>query len=104
MSQAASAAAALGWSASDSTTETSAVDFRKVSLRVLKEYARAPNGSGRSATEGDCRQGRSASKAGPSVKGSVHPAHAVDRDLLDQRLLDEFLLRGDVLLLGGGDL
>src|SRR5215472_5437567 len=78
---AAQAARALGWSASDRTTVSTRWFLRKDSRRVPKWYSSAPNGSGRIDTRGSTCQGRSMSKP------SVDTAHAVDRDLLDQKLV-----------------
>src|SRR6266702_5334668 len=78
-----SASAMVSWSASSRTTATICGVLRNVSRRLPKWYASAPNGSGRSATDGLSRYGRLRSSA-----MSVDAAHTVDRDLFDEGLLD----------------
>src|SRR6185369_4319878 len=81
------------------TTSTSCGVFRNDSRRVPKWYTSAPNGSGRNATDGLHRYPRAGSKLDPArTSWLVDTAHAVDRDLLDQGLLDDSVF--DVLLLG----
>src|SRR6202030_3833928 len=60
----------------------------------------APNGSGRIAARSSRRQGRSRSKVVTWGARSVDTAHAVDRDLLDQKLVGSERL-GLVVVCGG---
>ena len=68
---------------------TSCGVFRNDNRRVPKWYTSAPNGSGRNATDGLHRYGRPGSNPGAATTWLVDTAHTVDRDLLDQGLLDD---------------
>src|SRR5262249_45984317 len=89
----ASAARTLGAEPRARTTSTSCGRLRKVSRRLPKWYASAPNGSGRRATGGERTEAWSRSTVDFRA-WSVDAAHAVDRDLLDQGLGQGLILLG----------
>src|SRR5215211_2062473 len=82
-----SAPATVSWASSSRTTATICGVFRKVRRRLPKWYASAPNGSGRSATDGLSRYARSRSNVIASLT-SVDATHTVDRDFFDEGLLN----------------
>src|ERR1044072_6908377 len=80
------AARAVGDSARPVRTSRSTGLFRNDSLRVPKWYSSAPNRSGRTDTWTARPHGVSRSNG---LAASVDTAHTVDRDLLDEQLLDD---------------